>query len=106
MLQLDRVAQNLGRNYSDRHARLVSLLQAAQRVSGREAQEKTRREIVTNRPFMAAQVPQNLESSLVGSHEQAVEYPSPHPSPLPLREGAGSQLSHATARGEPVEPSG
>ena len=64
MLQLDQVAMNLGRNYSDRRGRLLAVVEAARRISPQEAREKTRKETVTNRPFMTAQV----VDSLVGSH--------------------------------------
>lgn len=58
ILQLDRVAQQLGSTYSNRRARLADLLRAASQVSPETAIEKTLN--TADRPFMAAQVVDSL----------------------------------------------
>ncbi len=57
MLQLDRVARNLGRGYRDRRSRLTELLRAAEAVTAEEAREKTEG---FYDPFLAAQVVSEL----------------------------------------------
>ena len=62
ILQLDRVAQNLGSAYSDRQSRLASLLQQAESITAQQAIQQTQG--AQQRPFMAAQV----EDTLIGSY--------------------------------------
>lgn len=58
VLQLDQASQELVSTYSDRRARLETLLETAAGISPDAAVEKTR--TVANRPYMAAQVSDSL----------------------------------------------
>ena len=61
-LQLERAAQQMGRSQGDREERLAAFLQAAAQVDSDTARSRT--QYTPGRPFLAAQVEENL----LGSH--------------------------------------